>query len=118
MKFRRWKLIEWKQDQIEYRWFLVDQNKEGVDFHGVQFLSGYPENLKRDFNRNGFRADGIELHRKTGDGNPLLNCYVTGGECYADGTTLHAREQLGDIDPDWDDSSVWLVLGGGYQCRF
>lgn len=119
-RFRRYKRIEWLENRIEYRWFYIDtETREGVDFHGVKLLLR-ADAIQHNCNHYGFRADGLEEHQRRGrEGEkPLLGCEITGGHCYPDGTTLHARRMLGHIDPDHDDDFVWQMLLEWYERRF
>jgi hypothetical protein len=96
-----------------YNWYLIDRKtREGVHFHGSVYLKGSMLGLA---NQYGFFAAGIECHKTKPhfEGHKPIpgHCIVTGGECYADGSSLQAEERLGDVNPDGsEDLRIWNVL--------
>ena len=103
-----------------YEWYVINKKtREGVHFHGV--VSRDP-GIYFDLNRYNFMTHGIEMHSKTPryEGQKALpNCFVTGGDCYHDGTSLGARENLGHIDPTGrDDEQIYSELLYWYRSEF
>jgi len=99
-----------------YMWYLINRDKRnGVHFHGRK-KHDVGEYFRTPFcngNQFCFDASGIESHSKTPiykDHKPIENCFVTGGDCYYDGTSLIATERLGHVDPDNCDAEVWCEL--------
>jgi hypothetical protein len=114
--FRYSKIISYRKKATVYSWFLIDKNREGVNFHG-----SVSDNEASFSNQYGFMTYGIESHRHkmTYEGQtPVLGCYVTGGNCYTDGSSLCASERLGHINPVRDDDEVWHVLHSFYRSWF
>lgn len=113
-KFIYFKTQRIDQVSINYCWYLIDKvTREGVHFHGQKYfdigsMSGF-------LNEFAFMANGIECHKKQPhyDGHTPVKgyCLVTLGDCYCDGSSLQASEQLGYINPDGvHDDHVWSVL--------
>ncbi len=101
--------------EIMYSWYLIEKKtREGVHFHGTLATKNNPISGLSLFNKFNFMASGIECHRKKPnyEGHTPIkgHCIVTQGECYCDGSSLQASEQLGHINPATDDDSVWSVL--------
>lgn len=98
-----------------YYWYLIHKTlRNGVHFHGVR-THDLDEYFKSSFcdNKFGFNTSGIESHSKTQtyEGQtPIDYCEVTGGECFCDGTSLYASENLGHVNPDFCDEEVWFHL--------
>lgn len=66
---------------VHHRWELVCA-EGGVHFH-VTMVKDYGPSC------------GLEFHSLTGDGAPdHVNCPVTGGRCWHDGTSLYAQETV------------------------
>ena len=105
-----------------YAWYLVHkEHRNGVHFHGM--TRDKTSNLyAQDCNHFGFITLGIEMHSKNplwSEQTPISNCWVTGGDCYCDGSSMAAREELGHISPDGkDDDYIWLTLEDWYKCKF
>lgn len=100
------------KDDISYSWYLIDKKRrEGVHFHGGTMVND-PVGISNQYR---FFAHGIECHKKTPhfEGHESIkgHCIVTGGDCFCDGSSLQASEQLGHINPDGsDDFLIWSVL--------
>lgn len=79
---------------IYHRWTIIGQHF-GLDFHisMPQALSGPP-------------SAGLEIHSYTGEGAPSqIDCSLTGGRCWHDGTSCYAMETL------WPRIQVYLERG-------
>lgn len=120
-------IIEETEDRKHFAWYLINKRtREGVHFHGYQIISNEKReccNPLIDLNIYDFCALGIEQHAKTPlhkGHTPLKNCPVTNGDCYCDGTSLSAQEQLGHIDPNdaSDEDYIWLTLYDFYEDWF
>ena len=112
-----YKKVCFEEPEVRFHlWYLIDKKtREGVHFHGQEYRENYNASDYRPWynNQHRFSAHGIEMHKKTPvyEGQkPLENCDVTGGDCYCDGSSLQASEQLGHINPNKDDDYVWSVL--------
>lgn len=118
-KFIYLKQQSFKDGYIFYYWYLIDkETREGVHFHGAKQLD-----LKEysSCNQYGFETYGIEKHSKEPvyEGQkPIKNCIVTCGDCYPDGTSLYASENLGHVNPDNCDPQVWSELEYLYKSWF
>lgn len=89
----------------------------GVHFHASIPKSGdYPP------------ACGLEIHRcapspyQQGGAPHHINCPITGGRCWHDGTSLYASETLWPMIEGWlrlgDHTSIFRTLEGEYNDRF
>ena len=99
-----------------HMWELRGPNG-GVHFHvNVQHDAKYPPTA------------GLEIHRcapadyQTGSAPHHINCPVTGGRCWHDGTSLYATETLWPMFADdlkcGDHKSIFLGLEHEYDSRF
>lgn len=81
-KYRHHKYTWIKQfNSVRHNWEFVGP-RGGVNFH-VSITDGYGETA------------GLEFHHFSGDGAPdHVNCPLTGGHCWHDGTSLYASETL------------------------
>ncbi len=79
---------------IQHNWEFVGPNG-GVNFHvGIMTDKSYDPSC------------GLEFHHLVGDGAPdHVNCPLTGGRCWHDGTSLYASETV------WPVVTVFLSLG-------
>lgn len=84
---------------VNHRWELRGPNG-GIHFHvGINRESQYPPSA------------GLEIHRcepadyQQGEDPHHINCPVTGGRCWHDGTSLYATETL------WPMFEMWLKDG-------
>lgn len=60
---------------------------------------------------------GLEVHRIEGDGAPHhINCPLTGGRCWHDGTSLYAEEELWPLIKEYlktgDHETIFRILEG------
>ncbi len=117
-KFRYIKQQIVRSDGVYYSWYLVHKSRNGVQFHGPVYEN--QESFRE--NKFGFQACGIERHSVKPlyeNQSPLEKCFVTGGDCYCDGTSLGADERLGWINPNGsDDEAIWNVLDSYYNSWF
>lgn len=105
---------EWNSDY--HRWEL--RGPEG----GVHFYASISKN--KEFSP----ACGLEIHRCTpqryqhGSAPHHINCPVTGGRCWHDGTSLYASETLWPRFENWlregNHRSIFLTLEMEYDNRF
>ena len=119
-KFHYKKCVWFDEAGETYEWYLVNKEKSnGVHFHG---FTRHDKERYFDHNRFGFATLGLEQHNNSPlypDQKPVSNCWVTGGDCYCDGTSMGARELLGHIDPEGnDDGYIWCTLEWWYYQRF
>jgi hypothetical protein len=92
-----------------HHWELVGPNG-AIHFH-VSLTKGYDPSC------------GLEFHHLSGDGAPHhLNCPLTGGRCWHDGTSLYASETVWPVVSAYlqtgDHEQIFRYLEGEYEARF
>ena len=119
-----YKKVQILRDDVTYfYWYMINKKKrDGVHFHGVHHKDDevYAKYAFEGNNYN-FTAHGIEIHSPTkmyDHQTPIKNCEVTQGDCYCDGTSLGAIEDLGHICPNGNDSFIWYTLSRYYINNF
>lgn len=100
----------------EHRWEL--RGPQG----GVHFHIGISRDMKYS------PTAGLEIHRcepadyQRGEAPHHINCPVTGGRCWHDGTSLYATETLWPMFEVWlkhgDHEAIFRSLEGEYNDRF
>lgn len=111
MKFRHQKYT-WSRPflTIQHRWEMVGPNG------AIHFTASVYE--KEDN-----ATCGLEFHHHSGEGAPHhLNCPLTGGRCWHDGTSLHATENLWPLIKgylsDGSHDIVFSLLEREYESHF
>ena len=105
---------EWNSDH--HQWELRGP-EGGIHFHAaIHKTSEYPPSC------------GLEIHRCTpahyqqGGAPHHINCPITGGRCWHDGTSLYATETLWPMFEGWlrlgDHAAIFRTLEGEYDNRF
>lgn len=109
-KFRHHKYT-WSKPygNVYHNWELVGPN--GALHFNVCLVKGYDASC------------GLEFHHLSGEGAPHhLDCPLTGGRCWHDGTSLYARETVWPFVsaylPTGDHDHIFRYLEGEYEAHF